>query len=164
MAKTGVSLNWGGLDKALGNAVDGVSSHHKATMKAIGEALVSSTKRRFIDGHGPDETPWKPSARATAKGGKTLVDTAGLQKSINAKITTNTVYVGTNLEYARIHQLGGEIKPKNKKALKFPVGKDKWATVQKVTMPARPYLGISDEDREEVKAIIADHLKEMFGG
>lgn len=160
MAKTGVSMKWGGLDKAFEDTVDRLASGHKAAMKEIGEALVSSTKRRFMEGKGPNGEEWKASGR----GGKTLVDTARLQKSISAKVAINTVFVGSNVEYARIHQLGGEIKPKNKKKLKFKVADGTFRTVDKVTMPARPYLGISEDDHEEVAAIIADFLKESFGG
>ncbi|KAA5607139.1 hypothetical protein F1188_04355 [Roseospira marina] len=68
-----------------------------------------------------------------------------------------TVRQGTNLVYARIHQLGGTIRPKTAKALAVPVG-DGIRLVQQVTIPARPYLGLSAEDRTEAGEIIADWI------
>ena len=34
--------------------------------------------------------------------------------------------------------------------------------VKEVTIPARPYLGVSAEDMEEVRAVMADFLKDAF--
>jgi len=62
-------------------------------------------------------------------GKKTLIDRARLQNSVTARAETDKVTVGTNLVYARIHQLGGM------------AGRNK-----KVKIPARPYLLVQDED------------------
>jgi phage gpG-like protein len=43
------------------------------------------------------------------------------------------------VKYARIHEFGGIIRPKEATALRFQIG-DKWITTKKVTIPARPYL------------------------
>lgn len=54
--------------------------------------------------------------------------------------------VGTyGVIYARIHELGGVIRPVHAKALHFKIG-NRWITTQKVTMPKRSYLvsGIMD--------------------
>lgn len=54
-----------------------------------------------------------------------------------------SVRVGVNLDtvpYARIHELGGEIVPKAKKALKFKTDDGVWHVVKKVIMPTRPYF------------------------
>lgn len=42
--------------------------------------------------------------------------------------------------YARIHELGGVIKPKNAKALRFRLDDGTFAVVKQVKIPARPYL------------------------
>ena len=127
---------------------------HQAILADIGEALVSSTVQHFVEGKGPDGEGWKPSERSARDGGKPLSDTGRLRQSIEYTTTPDSVMVGTNVIYGRIHQLGGEIRPKRKKALKV-----KGKLVSKVTMPARPYLYIDDEDREEVAHIIALHTK-----
>lgn len=45
-----------------------------------------------------------------------------------------------DIAYARIHELGGTIKPKNGKALHFRADDGTFVTVKQVTIPARPYL------------------------
>lgn len=42
--------------------------------------------------------------------------------------------------YARIHELGGTIVPRNGEALRFRLPDGTFAVVAKVTIPARPYL------------------------
>lgn len=100
---------------------------------------------------------WTPSRRAKEQGGKTLVDTARLASSIQARFAGNTLTVGTNLIYARIHDEGGTIKPKKGKYLKFSLGKGKgWRVVSKVTIPERPYLVLQDEDVDDIiEAVLA---------
>lgn len=161
MTKNGVSLSWGGLDRALGKAVHRMGDTQDL-MDSIGEALVSSTLKRFQDEKSPEGEKWEPSARAAASGGTTLSNTGDLKKSIDKYVTSNKVMVGSNKEYARIHQLGGTVRPKKGKYLKFKGlgGEDVFA--REVTIPARPYLGISDDDREEIVATMTDFLEGAF--
>jgi phage gpG-like protein len=94
-----------------------------------------------------------------ARSGKILTDTARLRNSIDYAVAGDTILVGSNAVYALIHQKGGEIKPVHKKALKFKVG-DKWIVAKKVTIKARPYLGISKADWEEIE----ETIREFIGG
>lgn len=144
--KNGVSLNWGGFDKAMGNAAHKLADT-KALMESVGEALVSGTLGRFDAEEDPEGNKWEPSRRAQEDGGMTLTDAAILRRSIEYAATSDKVMVGSNLPYARIHQLGGK------------TGKG-----HKVTMPARPYLGVSSDDMEEVKATLEDFLAGAFTG
>lgn len=161
MGKSGVSLHWGGLDKALGRAT-GKLGNTQALMESVGEALVSGTKKRFDEKKDPEGTPWKPSRRALEKGGKTLMHSGRLRRSIDYAATSDKVMVGSNLAYARIHQKGGEITPKKAKKLVFKDSDGKIVAVDAVTIPARPYLGVSKEDMEDVKATMADFLAGVF--
>ena len=137
--KNGVSLNWGGFDKALGKAAHKLGDT-QALMESVGEALRSGTIERFEAEEDPQGKKWKPSARAMAGGGKTLDKESHLKDSIDYAATSDKVMVGSNLPYARIHQLGGK------------TGKG-----HKVDMPARPYLGVS-----EVRETMADFLAGAF--
>lgn len=157
----GVSLNWGGFDKAMANAVKKLSNK-KLLMASVGETLVSGTVKRFIDEKDPEGKSWKPSGRAIAQGGKTLTDTALLRQSIDYAATPKKVMVGTNKKYARIHQLGGTIKPKHGKALKFPGQDGKDVFAKEVEIPARPFIGVSQSDLKEVKATINEFLNKAF--
>lgn len=144
MTKSGVSLNWGGFDKALSKAAHKMGDT-QALMESIGEALVSSTLQRFQDEEDPTGQKWPKSKRAEQDGGKTLTDTSRLRSSIDYAVTSSKVVVGSNVKYARIHQKGGK------------TGKG-----HAVDMPPRPYLGVSAEDREEVQAIMTDFLEGAF--
>ncbi|MDR1398107.1 MAG: phage virion morphogenesis protein [Desulfarculales bacterium] len=172
MASSGVSLKWGGFDKALNKFSKKLKSQKAILLEAVGEVLVSGAIKRFQDEEDPKGNKWKPSQRTMAMktqksavkrdakgrilkgsgkilkkgrkgGGKTLTDTARLRNSITSEVNGDSVLVGSNVKYARIHQLGGM------------AGKG-----HKITIPARPYLGISKEDRQEV----ADTINDFFSG
>ena len=142
--KTGVSLNWGGFDKALGKAAHKLGDT-QALMESVGDALVSGTLKRFQDEEDPTGKKWPKSKRAAKKDGQTLTDTALLRRSVDYAATSDKVMVGSNLPYARIHQKGGK------------TGKG-----HKVDMPDRPYLGVSEEDMDEVRETVADFLAGTF--
>lgn len=129
--------------------------------RAMAEALRTSTLDRFESTQGPDGTEWEPSIR-TADGGKTLTDTALLKNSISAKASETGFAVGTNTIYAATHQFGDKrsIRAKNGKYLKFKVN-GSWRQAKEVTIniPARPFLGISQDDEREIKDILEDSLK-----
>jgi len=146
MGGTSFKLDWGGLDRMLGTAVT-KARQGKAAMEEIGEMLVSSTVERFDSSTAPDGSRWTPSQRAEKEGGKTLVDTGRLRGSIGYEASPDQVVVGSNLVYARIQQLGGK------------AGRN-----HAVELPARPYLGVSDDDIDEARAILADHLVGILGG
>lgn len=124
---------------------------------AIGEALVSGTQDRFEQGEAPDGSKWPASQR----GGQTLVDTARLKNSIGYEASPDLVVVGTSVEYAFTHQEGATIKPKNAKHLKFKAG-GRWVAAKEVTIPARPFIGISEADEAEAKACCLRHLQRAF--
>ena len=159
--KNGVSLNWGGFDKALGKAAHKLGNT-QALMESVGDALVSGTLKRFSDQEDPQGKHWEPSARAAEEGGETLTDTATLRNSIDYAATSDKVMVGSNLPYARIRQKGGTIKPKKAKKLVFKGRGGKKVAVDEVTIPARPYLGVSADDMKEVRETISDFLAGTF--
>nr|DAE60148.1 MAG TPA: virion morphogenesis protein [Caudoviricetes sp.] len=159
--KNGVALNWGGFDRALSRAGHKLGDT-QSLMEVVGETLESSTRQRFEEGKSPEGEPWEPSGRVRATGGKTLNREGDLKKSITSKATPHEVRVGSALPYARIHQKGGTIRPKKGKFLKFRGLNDEEVFVKEVTIPARPYLGVSSEDMEEVRAVMADFLKDAF--
>lgn len=132
-------------------------------MNAIAEGLRTSTVERFGSEESPEGTKWKPSIRATQKGGKTLTKSTALKTSIKAKADSTDAAVGTNLIYAATHQFGDErtIRAKKSKYLKFQIG-GKWVSVPsvRVNIPARPFLGISEADKEEIKAILDEVFEE----
>jgi len=107
----------------------------------LGSLVESQTRRRLsADKEAPDGTPWAPWSddyAASRKGGKSLLEGEGdLLDSITYEVDRGQVSVGSNLVYAAIHQHGGtpDMAP-------GPAG-----------VPARPYLGFSDNDLAEIQA------------
>lgn len=131
--------------------------------KALSEALRTSTVERFDSGTAPDGGKWKRSIRASGGGGKTLIKDNDLRNSIRDKANNSGFSVGTNTIYAATHQFGDSrtIKAKNGKYLCFQIG-GAWRRVAsvKITIPARPFLGISKEDEQEIKST----LESVFEG
>ncbi len=72
-----------------------------------------------------------------------------------------TLAIGTNRAHARVHQFGATIEAKNGQALVFALG-DRIVQVASVTVPARPFLGLSNADREEAIAILEDFLSGLW--
>ena len=72
-------------------------------------------------------------------GFKTSRGAAGLVGSIGFEVKRFIARVGSNLVYARIHEIGGVIRPKTAKALHFVID-GQHIVVQSVTIPPRPYL------------------------
>ncbi|MBR6126579.1 phage virion morphogenesis protein, partial [bacterium] len=62
--------------------------------------------------------------------------------SISTYYDNDSAVIGSNLEYAAIHQLGGQ------------TGKNK-----SVEIPARPYLFLTEDDYNEIKHNIEKYLE-----
>ena len=120
--------------------VAAVLENPRAVMDEIGRYLVAATSQRFAVARAPDGTPWLRSARAAAEGGPTLTRTGRLRDSITHTVSEggHAVAVGSGVAYAAIHQFGGQ------------AGKGRRATI-----PARPFLGIDEGDRDAILRIVS---------
>lgn len=164
-----------------------VATRPEAMMRDIAGYLLFSTQRRFETETDPDGKKWEPLSPRTAKaraGRKIrgtdhiLRQTTRLYQSLTSASDATSAQLGTNAEYAGIHQFGGAIqmparqsrlsfkKVRGKRGVRFVRAGTKDATVKDVTigayaisMPARPYLGISQADRVEIETIAADALR-----
>lgn len=139
------------------------SFNKRGVLNAIAEGLRSSTVERFSQEQSPDGTKWSPSIRASGSGGKTLTQTTTLKNSIRAEVSDSGVAVGTNDIRAATHQFGDvrTIRAKKGKYLSFQIG-GRWVRKASVTIhiPARPFLGISAEDQEEIRDTLEEAFKE----
>ena len=162
---SGVSLNLTYDDVAVGGALRAISAFGRdlsPLLDRIGMELESSTVDRFEEQRGPDGTPWTPSHRALADGGLTLVDSSHLRGSITHVVDGDAVEVGTNLIYGGVQQFGGTISAKAGGSLSFTIGGHR-VNVASVTLPARPYLGISDVDRAVIFELVGEALFDAAG-
>lgn len=130
-------------------------------MSDIGAVLESSTRERIEDTKtAPDGTPWVSNQAGTS----TLLATGRhLRDSVAFIATPSEVQVGAAWEYAHVHQDGAVIKPKSAARLHFMVG---GASVfaRQVTIPARPFVGVSAEDETEIERVTLDWLSDLVSG
>ena len=108
-------------------------------MKNIAGIMATATEDNFKDEGRPDkwvdlsETTKKQRQKIGKYPGQILQVSGQLASSVSTAYDDNSAVIGSNLTYAAIHQLGGQ------------AGKNK-----KTTIPARPYLKLTDDDFEEI--------------
>lgn len=147
----------GALLASLGNL--------RPVLNEIGAELEKTTLDRFETGVGPDGIAWKPSRRAAETGGQTLVESTALRDSVHYVADDHGVEIGAGGPagaYAPIHQFGGTITAKDG-YLKFRLGSGAFVSVKSVTIPARPYVGLSAEDERTIPSIVGAHLAGVTG-
>lgn len=149
----------------------------RPVMDQIGQQMVTSTVARFEAGVGPTGRRWRPSVRALREGGQTLVDSGGrggLLGSIRHAAGPDRVVWGSDKEYAAIHQFGGRtpprtIRPRFGRALRFRGrgGRTVYAAAVQhpgSVIPARPYLGVSRDDRATILRTISRWIERASRG
>jgi len=129
----------------------------------IGINLSENARVRFGDQVSPDGSTWVPSVRAKLQGGETLRDTGRLMGSITHIVSGDSVEYGTNVDYAAALHFGAEIKSVSGPYLTFKIPGGGWAKKKSVTLPARPFLGLSTEDNDMVIDVIGSFLSVQRG-
>lgn len=120
----------------------------RPALEAIGELVSESTKRRFGTTIGPDGVLWAANSDVTIerKGhARPLTGITGeLRDSIRYQLDGDfAVEIGSGKDQAAMMQFGGTTE-------EFP---HLWGDIS-----ARPYLGISEEDKTAILAVIERHL------
>ncbi len=123
------------------------SENLRPLMKNIAGIFAYSTEENFKEEGRPDK--WTDLAESTKKQrtktghypGQILQVSGQLASSISTSYDNDSAVIGSNLDYAAIHQLGGQ------------AGKN-----QSVTIPARPYLQLNNEEIIEVIIYIKNFL------
>jgi len=139
----------------------GVIARTARMLQLIGQEVATRSTEDYLSGPRPDKL------------GRRSGD---LARSVNYKVSGNRVVIGSNLRYARIHELGGVIKAKgtlsNRAArtigfgrepmLTFKIG-DRWVSKAQVTIPRRPYLRPALKDaRFAIQSIIRRESREAL--
>lgn len=165
---TGVTISITISDKAVSQAfqkLERAMADTTPVMDAIGTGLVGSTHQRFATSTDPDGQAWSALVPAYAEGkrnSRILTESGLLRDSIHSKAQRNEVRVGPHKVYAAIHQFGGTIKPKKGSHLRFRMG-DRLIKAESVTIPARPYLGISSADETMIAETVFGFLSRLSG-
>lgn len=129
----------------------------------LGEYGLRSTRARFKTQTAPDGTAWaalQPWYQKEKRRNKNRI--LALNGYLRGQMTwqlvgDRTVEIGSNLPYAAVHQFGATIKPRAAKVLMF-----RGHVAKSVTIPARPYLGLSDEDRSEIVGRTLEWLQRIM--
>ena len=124
------------------------SENLRPLMKNIAGIFAYSTEENFKNEGRPDK--WTELSESTIKQrtknkqwpGMILQVSGQLASSVNTYYDNDSAIIGSNLEYAAIHQLGGQ------------AGRNK-----SVEIPSRPYLNLTDDDFEEIMDTVNDYLK-----
>ena len=124
------------------------ASDLRPLMKNIAGIFASATEENFKNEGRPDK--WTELSEATKKQrtkqkkwpGQILQVSGQLASSISTQYDDESAVIGSNLDYAAIHQLGGQ------------AGKNK-----KVTIPARPYLKLTDDNFNKILDATKQYLK-----
>jgi phage gpG-like protein len=138
----------------------------KPILQGAGEYLATDAKERIrAGGPAPDGTAWKPLSPLTLalkKGPGILREKGYLLDSIAYQLAGETaVAIGARMIYARIQQRGGTIKPRKGKALRIPGLASPRGSV---TIPARPYVGVSERGRAVLEKKILLWLQKLAQG
>ncbi len=139
----------------------GLMQHTRPVMAAIGTGIVASTHMRFITQTDPEGKAWHaldPEYAKDKRNSRILTESGRLRNSINSQASDHEVRVGTNTIYAAAHQFGAVIKPKNASHLFFRIG-GRLIKADSVTLPARPFLGISEQDEAMVSETVFDFVE-----
>lgn len=137
---------WSELTKAIyeGQAIARAQST-KAWQRA-GERGRRSIEQRYVQRY--------------VAGGKILQRSGDLKKSIEiGRIGDTYVEIGSSLPYARIHQLGGVVRPKRYRFLFVPTASG-FLRLREARIPARPFLLVQDEDKRAIILATRDYLLE----
>ncbi|MDR1862644.1 MAG: phage virion morphogenesis protein [Treponema sp.] len=154
-----------GLARIL-NGVKLSSQDRVQLLENLGAELESQTQERFDTKKDPEGKPWQALAQKTRdyyrehfpQAQPPLVIDGGLRDSIESQVSGWSVLTGATKIYAAIHQFGGEIVPKKAGALFVPG----YGMLKKVTIPARPYLGISSENAADIVLNVQRFLAGQF--
>ncbi|MBI0036725.1 phage virion morphogenesis protein [Gilliamella sp. B14384H2] len=156
---TGVNIEFN-IQDALDAVIAIESSLDNTTelFNHIGEVLLDIHAERFNAQESPDGIPWQELSpwykeSKPKQKDKILTLDGTLRSTLRWQIEGNTLLFGTNLIYGAIHQFGGTIKPVRGNALN--VGGH---PVKQVVIPARPWLGVSTQDKLLLVDVVREHL------
>ena len=145
MAGTRITIDASGLDRLqvnLRTLADGTRDT-SALLPRLGEYLLSSAKGRFKSQADPGGGPWaalapRTLARKRKNKDKVLTLSGMLRSKLRYQLVgKNAVEVGSHFVYAATHQYG------------------------RGGISARPFLGLSATDRQEIAAIVADWAADL---
>ena len=177
---------------SLRNAISQLQGPARRAMLAdMGEYLLASTRARAARQVGPDGTAWRALSprykrqKDKQRPGLPMLkfDNHMLGDRFSWQVDgDSTLLVGTNAPYGAAQHFGhtfkhqarnqelyfsykaGVVSPRFVKKRKSNFAQMAHVGAHTVTLPGRPWLGVSAADEAELLAIAEDHLKKALGG
>lgn len=151
---------------------------YRRVLDTIGTVVEVQTRRRLgsekTSPEGQRWQEWSSRYANSGRGRKKLERSSGLIDSLTHTVGHNKVEIGSNLVYAAIHQFGSGKEPVSVKAHQRkitqafgkPLKEPKTANVKAHSflqnIPARPYLGLSKDNENEIREVIKDWIEEIL--
>lgn len=172
--------------RLIARQVRNLGENTQPLLAIAGSILEASTLERFQSESGPGGVPWPKSKaalglarRASGKisPGRTLFDTGGLEGSIRHEVRPDEVEVGVDARTesannAAAHQFGSNrqtVVVHHTRTITQAFGVPIPARVVEVrahgrvtNLPARPFIGIDEQDRADLVDAWRDHLRSLF--
>jgi len=164
------------VEQALIQLKTKMTTGRRAVMSEIGEYLQDAVIQRFERSEGPDGQKWAANSESTIagvlsqskgnykkKGGltskgqkragnkKPLIGPTKQLKNINYDATEDDVEVGSSRIYSRVQQFGAKQGEFGRTKRNGPIP---WGDI-----PARSYLGFSDDDESMILDILKNYLE-----
>lgn len=137
-------------------------------MERIGEQQVAATRARFLAGQAPDGSVWAPKSPATLAAQAARGDRAdprplfGPSRRLSSEVFYQvapggaSVTIGSSLIYAAVQQYGAAQGQFGTTSRGAPIP---WGDI-----PARPFLGLSDDDRAKIGRILERWIERAVAG
>lgn len=149
--------------RKLERQIRAAASRRKMRLLLEGLAGVGeeATRGRILrGGPAPDGQAWRPLGLSARK---PLNASGLLAATIASSASGRTARWGSNRVYARIHQLGGVIVPRRRRALHFERG-GRPIFARRAVIPARPFIGWGAEEEAAANALVRRWMAEALGG
>lgn len=118
----------------------GLSDNRFVLMKQLAGTMHHAVQQNFKQGGRPKWLGLK------YRDDRPLIDKGRLRDNMVEMYDRDTALVGTNVVYAPIHQFGGM------------AGRNR-----KVRIPARPYLVLTNEDKQDLMDEVQDYFRSLIG-
>lgn len=166
-----VEFNDAEVTLALARALEALGDLREF-MGDAGEILPSSTQDRIQRGVQPDGEPFAPRSPATVRRyerlglgfGAPLNQTGQMRLGIHYEAGLDYFELGSNAVQAAVMQFGARQGEFGAHIGKDKLGRDHFHHIPWGDIPARPFLGLSDQDRSDVMAELAEWLEESLRG
>lgn len=153
-------------------------------LEIFGGILEASTRNRFDTSRGPGGVPWPPSKRVLGVGtfgpanGRTLVDKGNLERAVKYEVQPRRLLVGVDgvgesVKHAASHQFGvskSTVRVTHfrltTQAFGVPLPEAVLVRVRghrvRMNLPARPFLGVDNDDRRELTAAARAYVRSLL--